>query len=134
MSAQILLPLQTALFELLDGDAALGALVNGVFDFVPQSTAYPYVTIGDASSEDWSTASSSGADTRFTIQVFGRGGGRKQVLTIMARLHTLLDGVSLSLSGHHCVRCRHEASRIEQQADGLTYIGQTQFHLLSEQE
>lgn len=134
MSGLVLLPLQTAVFEQLDGDATLGALITGVFDHVPQGTAYPYVTIGDASSEDWSTATSVGAQTRFAIQVFGRSGGRKAMLTIMERIYALLHGESLSLSGHHCIHCRHESSRMEQQADGLTYVGEMQFHLLSEQE
>ena len=134
MSGLILQALQSALYVRLSGDAALSAMISGVFDHVPDHTDYPYVTLGDASSRDWSTTTTTGADTQFTLSIYSRSGGRKETLLIMERLHTLLHGVALAISGHQCVSLRHSTSSVQLEGDGLTYVGRMQCNLLSEKE
>lgn len=134
MSGLILQALQAALYSRLSGDTALGAMISGVYDYVPDHTNYPYVTLGDATSRDWSTTTTAGADTQCMLHVYSRSGGRKEALLIMERLHLLLHGVALTISGHHCVSLRHNASSVQLEADGMTYQGRMQFNLLSEKE
>ncbi|MEM8698201.1 MAG: DUF3168 domain-containing protein, partial [Pseudomonadota bacterium] len=67
-------PLQEAVFEVLDGDQNLAALVSGIYDAAPQQVSDAaedglYVTIGDELAEDWATASDAGAVHTVLISV-----------------------------------------------------------------
>ncbi|MEM0923460.1 MAG: DUF3168 domain-containing protein [Pseudomonadota bacterium] len=67
-------PLQEAVFEVLDGDQKLAALVSGIYDAAPQQVSDAaedglYVTIGDELAEDWATSSDAGAVHTVLISV-----------------------------------------------------------------
>ncbi|MEM8699981.1 MAG: DUF3168 domain-containing protein [Pseudomonadota bacterium] len=67
-------PLQEAVFEVLDGDQNLAALVSGIYDAAPQQVSDAaedglYVTIGDELAEDWATSSDAGAVHTVLISV-----------------------------------------------------------------
>ena len=42
--------LQKAIYAQLNGDSALGGLVTGIYDYVPEGSNSPYVVIGDMKS------------------------------------------------------------------------------------
>ena len=52
-------PLQQAIFSKLNGASLVdydGSAISGVFDDVPEQTAYPYVVIGEeTATESWAT-------------------------------------------------------------------------------
>lgn len=125
-------PFQAALYQKLHGDATLMALITGVYDFIPQGAAYPYVAIGEAQGRDWSTKSSSGMQYSFAVRVFAREAGRKQAATVMERVHTLLHTGSLTITGQTLISLRCESSEILLQDDGLTYQGVLRFRALIE--
>src|SRR5690349_18507109 len=97
------LPLQKAIYQTLTGDTTLMALVAGVYDRPPQASAYPYITLGDAEGRDWSTKTASGVEFMGTLHIWSREGGRKQALTIMERVHTLLHDANISVEGQTLV-------------------------------
>lgn len=132
MSSLVLLALQEAMFNLLDGDATLGTMIAGVHDRVPQGSNYPYITIGDIMSQNWSSASSDGAESIITLHVYSRAGGRKETLQIMEQIHSLLHEANVSISGHSCVLSYYQRGEVDLESDGLTYHGKMVFRLLTQ--
>ena len=76
--------LQRAVYERLTSAAEVTATLGGpnVYDDVPRGATYPYLTIGQSSTRDWSTASEDGEEHTLTLHVSGccvrawAGGGR----------------------------------------------------------
>lgn len=130
MSGFALLECQKAMYSALTGDSALDALINGVFDRVPDNTAYPYVTIGNAQWRDWSTQSKQGSEIHLDVHAYSRKGGRKEALDILARVYAVLHDGSLSATGQHLVMMRCESAQVRQMEDGLSYIGEMNVRLL----
>ena len=60
---------------LLKADAALAALVHGVFDGVPARASAPYVSVGAAEGSDWGTKDRPGREVRLGVVLHGRGAG-----------------------------------------------------------
>lgn len=58
---------------LLAGDAALAALVHGVFDGIPARVSAPYVAVGAAEGADWGTKDRAGREVRLTLTLAGVG-------------------------------------------------------------
>lgn len=66
------LALQRAVFSALSKDAALVALLGSakIYDDVPQRTDFPYVSFGQSTERDWSTATEDGAEHLVTLHVW----------------------------------------------------------------
>ncbi|MBN9046185.1 MAG: DUF3168 domain-containing protein [Rhizobiales bacterium] len=97
--------LQKGLFEALRDDAELAVLLGGkrIHDRVPPKTPFPYVTLGETVSRDWSTATEAGAEHFLNILIWARDSGRGRVLDIAGRIAVILgDGLPL-LDGHRLV-------------------------------
>lgn len=124
--------LQQAIYQLINADSTLSGLVTGVHDRPPQQTGYPYITIGQADSSDWSTSTSTGQECRFTVDIWSREGGRKQMDTIIQRLYEILHDGTLTLSGYTLVSMRMMSSQSELGQDGWTYHGSVKFRALIE--
>jgi hypothetical protein len=128
--------LQQAIYAALTGDAPLLALLGGarIYDDVPVRDQFPYVTFAQTSERDWSTGGEAGAEHIVTLHVWSRGGGRKEVLQIMAAMRTGLHEAALSLSGFRLVNLRHEISEARRDPDGETYHGIVRFRAVTEPE
>lgn len=124
------LPLQEAIYSALTGDATLMGLITGVYDRPPEGTAFPYITLGEATGSDWSNTATVGMEFLITLRIWSRQGGRKEVASIMERLHTLLHEANLSISGQTLVMLRFTSSDIALMDDGWTYQGVMTFHAL----
>ncbi len=124
--------MQQAVYQLLSEDAALSSLVTGIYDHVPAGAAFPYVTMGDISSRDWSTKTSSGSQLLSAIHVYSVKGGRKQAAGIMKRVHELLHQGGLALTGHVLVAIRFEFGDIERESEGRVYHGRIRFRAYTE--
>lgn len=125
-------PLQKSIYETLSGHAPLMAIVTGIFDRVPQGTAFPYVTIGESTGDDWSSATTSGMQQKIALHIWSREGGRKETTSIMEKIHALLHDADLSVEGHTLVMIRFAASSIVLGNDGYTYQGIMKFTALLE--
>ncbi len=100
--------LQKAVWNRLVGDAELVALLGGVrvFDTVPVGTPFPYLTFGRETVSDWSTATELGSEHLFSLHVWSRERGRKEVQAITAHVQALLHEASLVLAGYRLVNLR----------------------------
>jgi hypothetical protein len=123
MSTFSQLPLQTAIYNKLTADATLMALVEGIFDRPPQSSAFPYVTIGDSAAKDLSNKSAVATDHKTVLHVWSRQGGRAEAATIMDRLYQLLHQGTLTVTGHTLVIMHFTANTLTLENDGETYHG-----------
>ena len=124
--------LQKSLYAALTADAALSAMITGVFDKVPEGTAYPYVTLGNMTIRQNSTKTTHSLAIQATLSVFSRAAGRKEAAAIMDRIHTLLHQASLSVTGHTLILLRFAESSITLEADGMTYRGTLRFNAITE--
>jgi hypothetical protein len=122
---------QSAIFGALN--TALGsAPVVPVYDFVPQGTEYPYVTIDyqDDSNADFLSARKTGKI--MYLSVWSDYRGQKEVLEIMSRIDTALHQKELVLSSGRIAQMRILSKRTNREPDGLTYMGQVRLQVLLE--
>jgi len=126
--------LRAAVHEALNADAALVALLGGpkVFDEPPPGTAFPYVTLGEASVADFSTGEARCEEHRFTLHVWSRQGGHREAHLIAGALLTALDDAALALPGHRLVNLRFAVADVRREADGRTYHALVRFRAVTE--
>ena len=124
------LGLQKTVFDALDGDSTLQSLVTDVFDFVPETTAFPYVKVGEETAVDNGTKTLQGNDHTLVIHTFSRYRGSKETKEIMSRIYALLHESSLTVSGASLVNLRFEFSDIIKENDGLTTHGLQRFRAM----
>jgi hypothetical protein len=124
--------LQKAIYQLLTGDTTLMALVTGIYDRPPQGTTYPYILLGVAQSEDWSTKTTSGSEHELCIRAWSREGGSRQAALIMERVHGVLHGASPAVAGQAVALMRYSGSDMALQNDGVTLLGTMRFRVLLE--
>ena len=120
--------LKEAVYSALTGDATLMAMVTGVYDYMPEDTAYPCVTLTLAEVEDWGTRTVCGQRVALTLQVFSRERSSQSCLNILDRLHAVLHDASLSLSEDVLVSLRAGASDVTPGSDGLSIQGRIAFY------
>ncbi len=126
--------LQKALFEVLKNDAGLAQSLGGakIYDHVPPKTPFPYVTLGETSSRDWSTASEKGTEHFLNIQIWAKENGRRRVLDIAAKIVALLDAWPIVLDGHHLVNLTL-SEIVARNTDGLgNYLGTMRYRAVTE--
>lgn len=78
--------LQAALVTVLQSHPVLADELTGVYDGPPPRAAFPYVSIGDGLSSDWSTKTANGREIRIALTVWDDGESA-------ARLHQLVGHV-----------------------------------------
>lgn len=126
--------LQQALYAALAADAPLIAVIGPprLYDDVPPGAQFPYVTLGQSTTRDWSTGSESGDEHTVTLHVWSRAGGRREVHEIMGAVKSALHNRALTLAGHRLVNLRHELSETRRDADGKTYHGLVRLRAVTE--
>lgn len=119
--------LQEALYSRLNGDSALGDLVTGVFDAVPEDTVLPCVVIGEGTSVDDGSKTLDARDYIFTVDVWSAYSGMKEIKNIMKQVYALLHEFSLSVSGANLIDLRCEFTTQVIEGDGVTRHGIMRF-------
>jgi hypothetical protein len=134
------LELQKAIYDVLSNDYALGQLVTGVYDSVPQAAdagsdlPFPFVTIGDDTAIDWDTDTSVGKEATLTIHSWSRYRGRSEVKQIQGAIYEALHLSNLSVVGYTTVLCLSEFSESLVDPDGLTRHGVQRFRVILDKE
>lgn len=104
-------PVQEALYTRLTADPALTALVTGVFDFVPETAAYPYIVIGEAVETPDNRHGGFGRQTVVMLHIWSQYRGYSQALGILAQVTGLLDHQPLAVTGLRHIATRSEFSQ-----------------------
>lgn len=134
MANHVQLALQTKIFDLLRADATLQGLLGGatprIYDWIPDNPTYPLVAVGDIVCVDFGTHTSSGFEATLSIHVFTQSAGRKDALTIMARVYQLLHEVDLAVTNFPTLSCREASREVIREEDGKTHHGICRYRIL----
>ena len=123
--------LQEAIYDALVADVTLGALIEGGFDNVEQGQAFPYVTIGEMVSTDFSTDDSDGVEVVVVVHAWSRqNGARKEAKQISQAVFDVLNRNKLTVSGFHTVDIQYNSEQTEIDPDGLTTHGMIDFRAM----
>ncbi len=129
-----MLELQKAVFATLSASPEVQVLVgpDRIFDHVPHTTPFPYVTFGRTAVYDWNTSTEKGDEHLFTLHVWSRGKGKAQAGAIMDALKMRLENVPPVPQGHHLVNLTLEYSeaRFDEELDG--YHGLLRYRAVTE--
>ena len=117
---------QTSVYNALNGNSSLTSSVSGIYDFVPESTTFPYVKVGDQTMVDEGTKNKKGSDFTLIVHTFSRYRGSKEIKEIMSLVYDILHESSLTISGA-MNNMRFEFSDIIKESDGLTTHGVQRF-------
>ena len=123
--------LQQAVYGALTGDTTLMAMITGVHDHVPQETAFPYVTIGEASAVDWRTVGHDGMELTLVLHAWSRERGRREVKLILAEVHRILNDAKLTVPGHVLVWLHFGFSQTMLDNDGATTHGIARYNAIT---
>jgi hypothetical protein len=118
--------LQKAVYQILNTDSALLTLIQGVYDEVPQNSAFPYVVFGRFETTDWSTKTSTGSQCVMNLHVYSDV-GKTQILAILDRIYEILQQGNLNVEGHHLVAMRFEYHDAERQIESRIFQGIIRF-------
>lgn len=118
--------IQQAIYNNLTGHAPLMAIINGVFDSVPTTTAAPFITTGDVTENNFNTFERSGRDVLYTLHIWSEHEGFSQCYDILSIVNGLLDYQIISISNYTLVYGRFETANTIRDPDGVT------FHLVAQ--
>lgn len=135
MPDSAMLPVQTAIYAALAADATLAALIDGVFDAIPEETKPGrYVVLGESTEIADDTFGAQGRDELLTIHTYvadtPSAEGWAQAKAINSRVVALLDGANLTVTGTTFVLCQFETSQTLREGD-WRHIA-TDFRILTE--
>lgn len=136
MSADSSWDVQAGVFTRLTGVSAVTSLLAGgaagVLDHVPEGTAFPYIVIGEASSQPLDSQGSSGNDVTVAIHTYSRGIGMKEVKNIMSAVDDALHDISFTVPNQILVLCQRLESQAVLEDDGQTRHGIQHFQIITE--
>lgn len=122
---------QKALYDKLKSNAYLASLVTDIYDNPPEETsAYPYVTIGEAVHNEFDTDTDEGNDVTVSVHVWSRDRGRKEVKEIQNAIYLALSRQELSVIGYNFINCQFVTSQSFLDSDGKTRHGVQDFQIL----
>lgn len=125
--------LQKAILAALGASVPLAALAGGrILDHAPANVAFPYIVFGRTSIYDWSTGTESGTEQLFTVHIWSKGKGKKEVLEMMELARQSLHDVPLDLEGYRLVNLRLEFSEARYDDRNEAYHGLLRFRAVTE--
>lgn len=125
--------LQIALMAALKVDDVLPAAVGGrVYDSVPPSATFPYVTLGDGQVLPDKAGCIDGVEVSLQVDVWSRAVGYGEAKQIGAAIVAALDDQSLAVDGFNVTVFELEAVRYLRDPDGRTRHGAITFRGLLE--
>jgi len=129
------LPTQAAIYAALAAAEELTSILGGtkIYDRVPKPAVDPFVTIGELTGVDWSTAGHDGQEFELTVHTWDRGQSSVRLKQIMAAILACLHDASLSIAGFNCVSVRYVSQSVITDPDGTTFHGVQRFRLVVEQ-
>jgi len=122
--------LQTTIYNALNVSAITTTLSCGVYDEVIEGNTYPFITLGEETTIDYSTKTATGSETTVNIHIWSQYKGSKQTKEIMDKVHDLLHDSNLSVTGFNLINLRFEYSDIMRDPDGITRHGVMRFRAI----
>lgn len=126
--------LLAAIHERLTDDAELSGMIGpeGLRDRLVSGRKLPAAIVADLASNDYSTATETGAEHLLTLEIWTDAGGRRQAAIIAERLQTLLHDAPLSLESHHLVSLLHLSTRTRREQKARLHVAEIRFRAVTE--
>lgn len=126
--------MQTALMELhkslyagLTSHQPLMDKVSGVLDDVSEGQTFPYITIGDPTSNPWDTKNTIGENITFVLHTWSRYQGKAESYIIMNLIHEALSRPLSIEGGFYVFKFERESQNVFTDVDGETRHGVMNF-------
>lgn len=124
------LELQGAIVGRLSADTGIAAVVSGVYDHVPQGTAFPYIELGEDTFDQWDHDDANGFEGRVDIHTWSQYQGQKQVKELQGMVYSALHDLPLTLTNYRCISIMQESEQVMNDPDGITRHGVQTFRVL----
>jgi hypothetical protein len=112
----------TAVRNLLIANSALMASVTGIYNSVPQNTAFPYISIINPTETGFNTFGKKGKNITFAIVISTDKPSDKPIADILNAVDNILDETtSLSVTGYNVIKITRdtEETNFEIESDGM---------------
>lgn len=90
---------QTAAVTALETHPVLAQTLAGVFDGPPPRAAYPYISVADGLTSDWSTKTATGREIRLAITVWDDGEEASRLHNLMGHVEEAVAAMARDLPG-----------------------------------
>lgn len=124
--------LQQAVIAALQGDSEITAIANGIYDFVPETAAMPYVRAAVVSSRPWSAKTFDGREDVVRLDIWSEALSRQTMLTLMDLARVRLTTAPLTVTGATVVLVNFEFGEIIAEPDGEALHGILRFRALTQ--
>lgn len=126
--SDFIVSLQSALYDRLVMTPAVANAVGGrIYDDVPSDVAFPYIELGEISS-DYAGAKDTHAERlTVTVHVWSRYEGKKEAAEIMKELRLAITSAPLVMSSGNLVLILFNFSELFRDPDGQTRHGVVRF-------
>ncbi|MBC8019624.1 MAG: DUF3168 domain-containing protein [Methyloceanibacter sp.] len=125
--------LRRSIHQALAGSPDLTALLGGlrIHDEAPPVANFPFITLGQSVSRDWTTGIENGAEQSLTLHVWSPFGGKKRVQDVIEAIRAVLSDRPLMLADRQPVNLRHEFSEVRLDPDGDSFHGIIRYRAIS---
>lgn len=126
--------LMAAVQARLTADAALVALIgpDGLRDRPIAGKRVPCILLGECLTNDYSTATETGEEHLFVLEVWAEAGGRRLADEIADLVRSLLDDAALPLSSQTLVLLQHRSTRTIRDAKAKLHMAEMRFRAVTE--
>lgn len=97
--------LQAALVAALGSHPVLAEELNGIFDGPPPRTAFPYVSIGEGLSSDWSTKTAVGREIRIGLTIWDDGETATRLHQLSGHAEDAVAALPRDIAGWRIASC-----------------------------
>jgi hypothetical protein len=96
---------QAALVAAVEAHPVLAEELTGVFDGPPPRAAFPYVSIGDGLSSDWSTKTANGREIRIGLTIWDDGESATRLHQLTGHVEDAVAALPRDLPGWRIASC-----------------------------
>jgi len=97
--------LQAALVTVLQSHPVLADELTGVYDGPPPRAAFPYMSIGDGLSSDWSTKTAVGREIRIALTVWDDGESAARLHQLVGHVEDAVAALPRDIAGWRVASC-----------------------------
>ena len=91
--------LQEAAVSAIEAHPVLLAELSGIYDGTPPRAAFPYISIADGISSDWSTKTEQGREIRLALTIWDDGEEASRLSSLTAHVEDAIAALPRDLSG-----------------------------------
>ncbi|WP_397537873.1 DUF3168 domain-containing protein [Rummeliibacillus pycnus] len=117
-------PTQKAILDRLRGDGNITSLLNkadkqsGIYDYVTESTPYPYVVVGEPSIDPFGVKNNDVADLTVTLHIWSNYKGNSEAYKILSAVHEAFI-YKLAVTGYKTIKTSYSDARVFTDIDGI---------------